>query len=87
MLVISIYREWILLIVVISISKGTIPNWLLILEDEYQLDVSSYPERIELKKSINQIRLKELCQTLRIYGYLYKDPLKTFLKGDDAYEI
>ncbi len=87
MLVISIYREWILLIVVISTARSQIRNWLLILEDEYQLDVSSYPERIELKKSINQIRLRELCQTLRIYGYLYTDPLKAFLKGESAREV
>ncbi len=54
---------------------------------EYQLDVSPYPERIELKKSINQIRLSELCQILRTYGYLYMDPLKAFLKGEDAHEV
>ena len=73
--------------VVISMPRGPIPNWLLILEDEYQLDVSSYPERIELRKSINQIRLRELRQILRIYGYLYMDPLKAFLKGEDAREV
>ncbi len=73
--------------VVISMSRHAIPSWLLSLEDEYQLDVSSYPERIELRKSINQIRLRELCQILRIYGYLYMDPLKAFLKREDAHEV
>ncbi len=64
-----------------------IPAWLLQLEDDYQLDVSSFPNRISLKIGLNRSRLKQLSFEMGKYGYTYEGPLLAFLRIGEGNEV
>ena len=70
-----------------GLSELFIPVWLMQLEDEYQLDIGQFPEKISLQTSINRASLKTLSIELRNHGYLYQPQLKTFQRGDGANEV
>ena len=62
-------------------GETKIPSWLICLEDEYQLDVAYFPDRITLRASINKARFKDLCFKLRIHGFAYMPDLRAFVRG------
>ena len=62
-------------------GETKIPSWLICLEDEYQLDVAYFPDRITLRASINKARFKDLSFRLRIHGFAYMPDLRAFVRG------
>ena len=60
---------------------GVIPQWLLNLKDEYQLDVVCFPHKIELRAPISSMRLKMLCDEVIAHGYFYWQERRAFIKG------